>query len=139
VIIGLSFTVATAQLQHTGTYPFQQFVGQPYQPISGGTQLNFGASDDMEYQNLPIGFPFVFRSTNGPQTVTTFSASDNGFIWFGSGLVTSLSSVFSNATANVIGIVAPLNFDLHSGDAPDFGILRYETVGSSPNRVLIVQ
>jgi len=100
-----------------------------YTEITGGTVLGTSTIDDNSYSNNPIGFTFNYNGVN----YTAFSANANGFLALGTSISSSYSAISSGSTNN---IVAALNADLQGQTT---GELRYETIGTAPNRVLVVQ
>ncbi|MCS7027480.1 MAG: T9SS type A sorting domain-containing protein [Bacteroidia bacterium] len=155
---------ATAQVNN---YAFTQTLGT-YTPITGGTLLGTGPGqvDDHLFFNangtgndgstgsgtgpgMPIGFPFVF---NG-QVFNNFAVCANGYIklFTGSGSQTIGSGFFGVPTnyfpplADNVFAASSSNFDNIIGGfvtdvlAQSNGTLRYQTIGTAPNRVLVVQ
>ncbi len=110
----------------------------PYSEITAGTELGTAANDDETFDGLPIGFTFTFNGT----AYTTFSASSNGYIVMGDtasaevgaalfqGNGRALSSAFN------VNTIAGFNMDL-LGQATSS--LTYSTLGTAPNRELVVQ
>jgi hypothetical protein len=139
------------------TYSFSSSLGT-YTPITGGTVMGTTTSDDQVFVDpavpagagsgttgvgLPIGFNFVFNGT----TYDRFAINNNGWIVFGQSSLTP--SVNTNSSSGYTGIsatstapgilqnrVAALSRDLQ---AQVGGGLRYETIGTAPNRTLVVQ
>jgi subtilisin-like proprotein convertase family protein len=109
-------------------YTFSQLSGT-YTPITGGTTLGVATNDDTSFPNNPIGFTFNYNNT----AYTSFSVNANGFIALGTAVNSSYTSI-STGTSN--NIVSALNYDLQGNAA---GNLRYETIGTAPNRILVVQ
>ena len=145
----------TAQAQ-VSAYTFSQLSGT-YTPITGGTVLGSTTSDDQHFVTtatplggtvrtgigLPIGFNFTF---NG-QVFDRFAVSTNGWISLGqSALTPSVNTVandytFISSTATttppqLANRIGALSADLQSQTG---GELRYETIGTAPNRTLVVQ
>ncbi|HOW30471.1 MAG TPA: Ig-like domain-containing protein, partial [Bacteroidales bacterium] len=110
------------------SYQFAQGTAA-YTPITGGTLLGSGTIDDTSYPNNPIGFTFNFNGTN----YTAFSVNCNGFLALGTSISSSYTPISSGSTNN---IVSALGDDLQ-GNAG--GALQYQTIGTAPNRVLVVQ
>ena len=119
-----------------------------YTAITGGTVVATATGtsgvtslDDIIY-NLPattIPFNFSFNST----VYTGINISTNGFITFGATAPTAtdytpISSVtaFSGAAAAVAG---NLNAYFFSGNSAQTGEIRYQTLGTSPNRIFVIQ
>ena len=124
-VLGLGL-VAQAQVS---SYSFSQSSGT-YAPISGGTVLGVPGNDDTSFPDNPIGFTFWY---NG-QAFTRFSVNSNGFIALGTTVVSSYNALSFGSSNNV---VAALCADIQ-GDATT-GNLRFETIGTAPNRTLVVQ
>ncbi|PKQ70303.1 choice-of-anchor D domain-containing protein [Raineya orbicola] len=125
----LLLTASVSWGQVSSTYIFSQATGT-YTPITGGTVLGTGTIvDDNNYNNQPIGFTFNYNGTN----YTNFSLNANGFIAMGATVSNSYTAISTGASNNVI---AALNRDLQ-GTAT--GEIRYETIGTAPNRVLVIQ
>jgi uncharacterized delta-60 repeat protein len=97
---------------------------------STGTVLpNSSANDDSFDGPIPIGFSFPFYGTAQTQCYV----SSNGLITFGAGnsqLDGNLTSGMNNPT------IAVWLDDLYPGNTTG---VRYQTVGSAPNRTLVVQ
>lgn len=110
-------------------FAFAQSVGT-YTPITGGTVLGNASNDDNNFTNLPIGFTFNYNGTD----YTNFSVNNNGFIAMGATIGSSYVSLSGGGTNNVI---AGLNRDLQGNTTTSE--LRYATIGSAPNRTLVVQ
>ncbi len=145
---------ATAQVS---AYSFSQLSGT-YTPITGGTVLGTTTSDDQRFVDpavpaggtgttgvgLPIGFNFTF---NG-QVFDRFGINNNGWIGLGQSALTPAVNIASsdsyacisnttNTTPAQLGNrIAGLSLDLQGQTG---SVLRYETVGVAPNRVLVVQ
>ncbi len=126
VLLFLGTQILSAQV--ATTYGFSQ-TNVAYTPITGGTVLGVAGIDDDNYLNLPIGFPFTYNGA----AQTAFSVNVNGFIALGATVASSYTALSTGTTNNVI---AGLNFDLQ-GLAN--GELRYEVLGTAPNRSLVVQ
>jgi hypothetical protein len=112
------------------TYSFSSSAGT-YTPITGGTTLGAATTDDDVFGNLPIGFSFCYNGTS----YTSFGVNSNG--WISLGATTPVSSYSALSTGTTNNVIAGFNFDLQG--EPTIGNLRYETVGTSPNRTLVVQ
>ncbi len=128
-------------------YVFSQSIGI-YQPISGGISLGNSTTTNDEYfvdvanplggttvlgNGLPIGFNFNFNGA----TYDKFGINTNGWIVLGNGFVNftgaNLTVPISGTLNNVISIFGR---DLQ---AQGGSTLRFETIGSAPNRILVVQ
>ncbi len=120
--------LAPEQVNAANAYSFAQSAGT-YTAISGGTQLTTSC-DDNNYNANAIPFTFNYNGTN----YTQFSVNCNGFLALGATVASSYVPISGGTTNNVI---AAVGMDLQSGAASSD--LRYETVGTAPNRVLVVQ
>ncbi len=105
-----------------------------WQDISAtGTAAITGYSDDSVDGPFPIGFTFNFYGTD----YTQFWVQTNGSIGF-----SSFSYDYSNScmpTGDLNGtFLAPLWDDLVCGSGPP-GTIYYETLGTAPNRYLVIQ
>lgn len=127
LLIGVT-TLAKISFAQVSAYTFSQFSGT-YTPITGGTVLGTGTVDDTNYPNNPIGFTFNYNGNN----YTAFSVNANGFLAMGTTITNSYTALSTGTTNNVI---AALNYDLQGTSS---GELRYETIGTSPNQILVVQ
>jgi hypothetical protein len=99
--------------------------------ISGSGSI-ISLSDDQVSTALPIGFDFTFYQ----DTYTTFYISSNGFITFDSGGDSGCCSGQNLPNSNT-----PNNLIAFAWDdlfPPGNGTIRYATLGTAPNRVLIV-
>ncbi len=98
--------------------------------MSTGTSQIVGAGiDDGASSIINIGFSFPFMGSNQTQ----FSASSNGIIRFGSSAVSTTQYTFPNGNQL---LVAPYVGDLKTSSS---GKVHYKLIGSSPNRVLVVE
>ena len=112
------------------SYTFSQSAGT-YTPITGGTVLGTPSNDDNIFSALPIGFPFCY---NGAQ-YTEFGVCANGWLYMGNSVATSSYTAIGSGSQN--NVVAAFNFDIQS--EATIGELRYQTIGTAPNRTLVVQ
>lgn len=101
-------------------------------PITGST-VTLG--DDQVSGDLPIGFTFNYFGTD----YTTFRISSNGFVTFSpetdNGCCSGENIPWSSASEP--GPVIAICWD--DLRPPSGGIIRYETVGTAPNRTLVVE
>ncbi len=144
IVAGTLLSAASVQAQAIATYSFSQNTTGTYAPLTGGTVVataTSGASgndlDAAVFTNLPIGFTFRFAGTN----YTTFTLSSNGFITFGSTPPNDFDSPISSNTP-YDGAVSPLGADLVGNTTSGVGSagqLRYQLLGTSPSRTLVVQ
>ena len=123
-----------------------------YNEITGGTVIvtatgTSGAAslDDVIY-DLPAGtIPFSFTFDN--TAYTGCKVSTNGFLTFGSTAPaasgTTTGYVPLSATTAYSGAASPIGRNLNAyyfaGNAAQTGQIRYQTLGSSPNRTFVVQ
>ncbi|MFN3445626.1 MAG: hypothetical protein ACK44D_07790, partial [Bacteroidia bacterium] len=126
-LFGASVFRTHAQLPNL--YSFTS-VTTTYTPITGGSVLGVATNDDDNFDALPIGFTFTY---NGSQ-FTTASVNANGFLALGGAVVSSYNALSTGTSNNV---VAAFNNDLQG--LATVGNLRYETIGTSPNQVFVVQ
>lgn len=151
----LSSFAAQAQV---APYTFTQATGT-YTPITGGTVLGDSDSDDEQFNDpatpagaasaaagpgLPIGFSFQLGGT----TYDRFAVNNNGWLALGnsSAGATAVTAGFATGTNNYSPIssaqtpptnaIAPFADDLI---AQANSSLRYSTIGTAPNRTLVVQ
>ena len=123
---------ATPDLITAGTYIFSNSAGVALEDMSSGTtQLVPAASDDGNSVAVNIGFDFWFDGVR----FTQFGANANGFIRFG---VAPTGTSFTNSLATTTNApkVAAYWDDLWVGTN---GQVHYKTIGSAPNRKLIVE
>ncbi|TNF50461.1 MAG: T9SS type A sorting domain-containing protein [Bacteroidetes bacterium] len=125
----LMFSALSSLNAQVSAYLFQYSVGS-YTPITGGSVLGTATNDDTSFPNLPIGFSFVYNGN----TYTQFSCQSNGFIAMGTTITSSYTPLSTGSTNNVI---AAYGDDLQGNTTT--GNLRYETIGTAPNRILVVQ
>ncbi|MCC6158610.1 MAG: PKD domain-containing protein [Deltaproteobacteria bacterium] len=105
-----------------------------WQSMSGATDT-LANQDDEEYGPFPIGFTFSFYG----QDFTEFYVSTNGYITFDA--TTSGHVTYNDfQTADYYDWIAVFAGDraVYAG-APTNGLIEYKTVGSAPNRMLVVQ
>ncbi len=117
----------SAKAQYVPSYLFSSSIGT-YVPLTTGTVLGSGTVDDDSYSGMNIGFPFVYDGI----TYTTFSVNANGLIRMGS----SATSSYSFVDDQVQNAFAAINEDLQGSST---GVISYDTIGTAPNRVLVVQ
>jgi hypothetical protein len=142
--------IATAQVS---SLPFVQ-LNTPYTPITGGQLLGSTTSDDQSFVDpavplggattgvgLPIGFSFTY---NG-RVYDRFAVNTNGWISLGQSSLTPAVNVTNSYTpiSATYTSLAPLQNKI-AGFARDLqgqtgSSLRYQTIGTAPNRILVVQ
>src|SRR5210317_288114 len=139
-VMGQNITFATVgvqdmsgiavEVEHFVNYvPNHSIYSQNYSPLStAGTSVSVG--DDSNVGPFNIGFNFEFYG----QTFSQFRICTNGFITFGSTSGRYSPGSFPNASAPN-GVIAAYWTDLY----PSSGYyMRYQTVGTAPNRQLVV-
>lgn len=143
--------------QLVSAYSFNQYQGT-YAAISGGTVFGTSSNNDQVFTDpantaggtivtgpgLPIGFSFVYNNV----TYDCFGINTNGWISLGQTGITpnavdlSTSNAFnaisatSAAPANLQCRIAALGVNLFAGPSSE---LSAETIGTAPNRTLVVQ
>ena len=102
-----------------------------YTPINGAP-LTIVA--DMSYDDLDIGFPFVYNGVSYNQ----FSVNENGYIGLGESVKSAKKPISDTGTKNIIaGLGGNLGATTISGSLTSK--LEYAVVGVEPNRSLVVQ
>jgi hypothetical protein len=94
--------------------------------------LGTPGNDDVSFADNPIGFTFWY---NG-QSYTRFSVNSNGHIALGNVAITTFN-YFPLSTGSSNNVISALSADIQ-GDAVT-GDLRFTTIGTAPNRTLVVQ
>jgi hypothetical protein len=119
------------QAQTVASYNFSQSNGV-YTSISAGTLYGTNV-DDVIYGGTPNLLPFTFNF-NGVG-YTTFYISSNGFITLGNATTPSATNYtpLSNASAASNNVISPYGVNLIPST------IRYEILGSSPNRIAVIQ
>ncbi len=133
LVLFLTFSFANLLNAQVSTYSFSE-AEETYAPISGGAVFNSTPTriDDQVYNDLPIGFTFNFNSVD----YTSFSISANGFIALGTSVSSSVAPLSTGVTNNVISAAGMNIRAINTSTASN---IRYETLGSAPNRTLAVQ
>lgn len=129
-----------------------------YTPITGGSTVGTATTDDESFVDpavpagatlavtgpgLPIGFNFVYNGA----TFDRFGINANGWIFLGQSALTPsvangansyfpLSATTTTTPAVLRNRIAPFARDLQAQATAE---IRYETLGSAPNRILVVQ
>ena len=105
-------------------------------PLPNSTAVSLG--DDAVSTALPIGFGFNFWGN----IYSDFYISSNGFITFnassGSGCCSGQQLPSTTAPNNLIAF-AWEDLDPGNGGQPASNLIRYQTLGISPNRVLVME
>ncbi len=143
LVLLIAFSInANAQVKN---YTFTQSSGT-YTPITGGTIVATatGASgaaslDDNIYNLAAATIPFTF--TYDGVGYDGLNISTNGFITLGATAPLGNNYGPINNTATYSGAIAAFGGDLNSlfNILGNTGEIRYETVGSSPNREFVIQ
>jgi len=120
--------VDAALVESVGDYTFNASSGS-YAEITGGT-LSFAAGDD-GFENIDMPFPFIYDSL----TYRKARISVNGWMEFGQNYT---NPGYANDLANPDArpLLAPFWDDLYADSSSE---IRYQTLGTSPNRVFVVQ
>jgi hypothetical protein len=153
----LCFTVGLTVNAQVSAYGFSSGAGT-YTPITGGATVGTTTSDDQVFVDpavpagagagatgvgLPIGFTFMFNGN----AYDRFAINNNGWIVFGQSsstpsVNTNSSSGYTaiSATSTAPGVltnrVAAFSRDIQGQAGSE---IRYETIGTAPNRTLVVQ
>ncbi len=156
VALLLMITGLTAQAQ-LPSYTFSSTV-DTYTPITGGTVLGTTTTDDQSFVDetvpagatgtvtgvgLPIGFNFTFNGI----TFDRFGINANGWIFLGQSALTPavtnignsyvpLSVANTSTPPQLRSRIAAFARDLNAQTGAE---LRYQTIGTAPNRTLVVQ
>lgn len=155
ILLGLCFTlsfwVQVAHAQTVGrTYNFSEG-NLPYNRVTGGTVVSTDGDDDILYDNIPIGFPFVYNGR--PHTSVTLGS--NGFValhsghgrtfsGYGTSIATPGGSALYEYRDTTGGynsgpLIAGMNADLLMDDSNSTAQLSYQTSGAAGSRRFIVQ
>lgn len=102
-----------------------------FTPITGGTDVDVIEVDTYLSGDLPIGFTFDYDGNS----YTTFRASSNGFISFGTSTSSQTTNNLDAVTATSRPLIAPL-WDDHAGSTSSLSQASYVLTGTAPNRVL---
>ncbi len=129
LVLIICSTYCTAQYQLAPFYTFSQSSGS-YSALSGGTQL--GSGSGLNSQNYKINLPFTVN-INGTNYDSCY-VSVNGHIAF----VANTSSTYwvIQSTSSGFAALAGFSCDLSGNTNSD---IRYDVLGTSPNRELVVQ
>jgi hypothetical protein len=127
--IAISITICFRGFSQNTSYCFDQ-TNSTYTPITGGAVLGNTSNDDTTFDNLSIGFTFNFKGTN----FTQFCVNTNGYINLGA--ASNGFSYFPVSSPMDDYVIAVLGTDLI---AQTGSVLRCQTIGTAPNRTLVVQ
>jgi len=135
-LLFLSITIASFDLlsQNVTNYTFSAVSGV-FTPIQGSPgsvspALTAGSWDDGYFNNIPIGFTFLYDGTQ----YTAMSASTNGWARFSATAGGSFNGNSLNTGTNR-PVVAPLWDDLMLNP----GCFTYKTTGTAPNRICTLE
>ncbi len=122
----LTFGQITYNVDQSGTF-------NPIDISVGSTQVTL--SDDEVSGSQPIGFSFNFYGSN----YSDFYISSNGFITFSPGQSQGccIGGAIPSQSGGVDNIISVAWTDLLPGF--EGGVIRYQTVGTAPNRTLVVE
>ncbi len=101
-----------------------------------GTNVSLG--DDAVSGALPIDFSFDFFNIS----YTNFRIGSNGFITFNNSASSGCCSgqnIPNTSTPNNLIALAWEDLDPDNGGQPTENVIRYETIGVAPNRILVVE
>ena len=151
------FVMSIGTHAQISSYTFSQSTNA-YSEITGGTLLGaentneerfvdpavpLGSSTVMTGVGLPIGFNFTY---NG-EVYDRFAVMANGWITLGKSALTPSVDLATSSSAFPLGNTAVVNESLlpriaafgHNIAAQTGATLRFETIGTAPNRTLVVQ
>lgn len=106
--------------------------------ISGGGATTVTLGDDQVSSALPIGFTFNFFGND----YSNFYISSNGFMTFAAGSPNGCCSgqnLPTGSAPNNLIAFAWEDLDPGNGGAPAVNLIRYETVGAAPDRILVME
>lgn len=158
IIIAWSFLSLVTYLSATANladYYYDQTI-RPYQEISGGTLLGNTTTDEQRFlslsnplggtaltgEGIPIGFDFIFAGT----TFDRLGINANGWISLGKSSASPSVNMSSNDYFNPLSsvpdigdFVARIAGFAQNLQAQTGASLRMETLGTSPNRITVIQ
>jgi hypothetical protein len=131
LLLGLLVLFSCGMTAQIEKYSFQVSSGT-YTPITGGQILNVNdPTPDQISSDFPIFFGFF--------DYTTIRVADTGALYFAVGAtVIDPDDEFGNAISNNLGLAAIAPFSCNTNGYVDREI-RYQTLGTAPNRVLVIQ
>lgn len=126
-----SFYIANCQVK---VYSFSQYLST-YTPLSGISTVAYASPWDSHITGAAtqVTLPFTFTYDGLPHT--QFYISPNGFITFGATQPTPATVLPLNSTTIYDGAISALGIDLISNGSD----IIYQTIGTSPNRTMVVQ
>jgi len=120
--------------QQIPAYTFDQFPAA-FGEIGDGTVHSLHPADDAVYNNVPIGFNFVYDGV----AYSTVSISTNGWIRFGGNAVNNEYSPISSTNPATANSISALGRNLAARTSTPTGVLRSITLGDIGTRQFIVQ
>lgn len=137
LFIVLLFGISQTANAQVSAYGFASTSGI-YTPITGGTVVGIPTNDDTTFgygAPFPIQFPFIYNNA----LATHFAVNSNGVIALGNSPIMffPFASDFDLATGTTNNVIGGFNNDLQG--AAVTGELSYKTVGTAPNRSLVIQ
>ena len=146
--------LGTIQLHaQVSAYPFTQLTST-YTPITGGQVLGTATNDDISFVDpafpaggatTGVGFPIGFNFTYNGRVYDRFGVNSNGYIALGQSTLTPSVNIASTYTpissANTASLPLQNRISGFSRDLLGYtgSTLRYQTIGTAPNRILVVQ
>ena len=128
LLFGLIFNLQ-AQLDY---YTLTEADNSGYPQVSSSATLLWTSGDDEEQTGVPIGFDFYY----GGRKYSTCTVGVNGAISFTESQI-YVSNDLASTSAGHINMIAPMWDDLKLF-ASNNGWIKYETVGTAPNRIFKV-
>ncbi len=104
-------------------------------PATTGNPINLNLTDDQMSPNVNIGFPFTFYGN----TYTQCAISSNNYIQFGVAGGGFSPWAINNPIPSLANPTNAIMFPWHDINPAVGGIIQYQTQGTAPNRVFIVQ
>jgi gliding motility-associated-like protein len=140
------FTAIYSDLEYTNDYTPESIPYQPY-PYSGGTILpttNSAGTNDDDFWSTTIVMPFSFNFYGN--AYTNFILGTNGVISFTQNIPTQQPDGFCQwaINQNIPSPANPVNSifvgyqDLHYAARPPEAYINYYSLGTAPNRVMVV-
>ena len=147
LILGGLLFIATSQIVNAqvNLYNFSQQTGT-YTPVSGGTLLatatgNTGSTNlDEGVFPIPLPFDFIFNHQTY-STGTAINMSANGFVTLGTTTPSNLLAAPISGSIAYDGAISAFGGNISSffNVGGKSGEMRYEVIGTAPNRELIMQ
>ncbi|QFG53579.1 fibronectin type III domain-containing protein [Chryseobacterium sp.] len=141
-VLLLSAAIGTELKAQVSAYVFSQNIGT-FTPITGGTVLGTATGNtsatNLNSQVYSVTLPFAFNFNQ--QSYTELNVSSNGFVTFGATAPSATLSAPISSSIAYEGAIAAFARDLTSfyDIAGRTGNIRWETVGTAPNREVVIQ